>query len=120
MEMSPRMKQIHELVVELIVKLVDDITLQLKYYGLYLERMKELFTMKSLLQRSFLDKLVSALSLKKCLTLGLKTKAYIKNLMELRKLLWVLINFDCVTFYNYLTVLITTLEKRFSISSTKF
>jgi hypothetical protein len=40
------------------------------------------------------------------MTLGPKAKAQIKNILELRKLLWVLLNFDCVSVYNYLSCLL--------------
>ena len=70
------------------------------------EELDKLLCAKRVLLRSFFNSLTSALTIQKVLTLGPKTKALLKNLMELRQLLYVLHSFDCVTFYSFLTSLL--------------
>lgn len=74
----------HALVNELIIDTVEEFREQASGWGLMNKELDKLLCAKRVLLRSFFNSLISAMTIQKVLSLGPKTKALLKNLMELR------------------------------------
>lgn len=99
---SKHIGEMHSILIELMQACLDEIKSQIKKYeGLSSEHEKCL-TIESALLKSFIGQLKGAVG-KNFVNLGYKTKALIKNVNDVRRLIWLLLNLDCITFFNYLT-----------------
>lgn len=100
---SPYIKKILELINELLQDALDELKSELSKVNLLTPTLDQILSLNS---KQLLNYFITTISPKLALSMGLKAKALIKNVLELRKLQWMVCNFDSVTFYNYLTSLL--------------
>ena len=102
--LGPEIEEIHQLLLLIMQACIDEVNVQLKLsqFKLGKQDIEEVFAIFKI-DQALLDTFES--SVKKVLEytyLGPKIKLMIENIRKLRKLIWILLNQDCVTFFTTL------------------
>ena len=116
-QMNNKMEEIHTMLIELLQACVDELKTQIKKFDAIEGNIEEVVEVKKALLKSFFSG-VRTLMGKRFIQLGPKARSLIRNVSEINRLIWLLFNSDCVSFWTYLNDLRSNvIEDSFSIFS---
>lgn len=109
------MEEMHKTLIQLLQSCLDELKSQIKKFEGLSGSVEECLTVEKALLKSFFMHIRIALG-KSFVYIGAKAKSLLRNIGEINRMIWLLLNMDCIVFYNYLTDLRTgDLHENFSI-----
>lgn len=97
---TKRMEQMHTILIELMQACLDELKSQVKRFEDVLGEADDVLIVEKALLKSFKGHFMALIG-RNLGILGNKAKCLLNNVYDIQRLIWFLLNYDCVHFYNF-------------------